>query len=175
MANNIDPSNVVSGGKDVWNISDRVMASKVWIILYELDKTEKIAQFGKENMDDDIPQESIAQNRVDAMSRIPFLLRQLIGNCQFTLERKNKKLIDNFTWQIDRVESVLDGISFFTINDITKESFLDINELHFRKCFNILRKVKDDLNTPLDEAGLIFRKTEEVDLNDLMRNVVEGS
>jgi len=37
-----------------------------------------------------------------------------------------------------------------------------------------LQDVKDKLNTPLNNAGLIFRPTEEVDLDKIMAEIVEG-
>jgi len=38
----------------------------------------------------------------------------------------------------------------------------------------ILSDVKEKLNTPLNNAGLIFRPSEEVDLDKIMGNIIES-
>ena len=60
------------------------------------------------------------------------------------------------------------------INDVTKEDQLRVNEPHFKKCFDILQHIKDELNFPVNRAGLIFRQGEELDLDAIMRTIEEG-
>jgi len=37
-----------------------------------------------------------------------------------------------------------------------------------------LHEVKYSLNKPLNNAGLIFRNTDEMDLDQLMKGIIEG-
>ena len=56
------------------------------------------------------------------------------------------------------VEERIDACGDVVRNDVTKEEDMIIHEEHFRKCFNVLRSVKDDLNNILDKASLLFLK-----------------
>lgn len=167
--------NVIAPSSDVWNISDGYMKIKVLRLLIQLDLDETIASFGRKDLEEIVPPQMINLNRIEALKRILFTLRQLIGNCKFTIERKNKKDVDELFNRIMQVETVMSGISHYTSNGVTGEEFLEINEAHFQKCFKILRDVKDELNVPIDKAGLIFRRSDEINLDDLMKDVMEGN
>ena len=170
-----DGSNVIGQKSNVWNISDGFMKIKVLRLLIELDLHESIALFGRKDMEEQVPGEMIAEKRVEALYRMLFTLQQLIGNCKFTIEKKDKWVVNNLVERMEFVEKVIDGVSQNIINDVTKEEFLSINEPHFRMCFNALKDIKDELNVPINKAGLIFRKDESVDLDTLMRDIMEGN
>jgi len=131
--------------------------------------------FGKKDMEEQIEYDSIPYRRVEGFERMIFCLRQLIGNCKFSIEKgEDEKEVAKLSERIDQVEKVADGIGSEFINDITKENELRINEQHFRTCFDILRSVKDDLNFLLNKNGLIFRQSDEMDLDKIMNDIVEG-
>lgn len=166
---------VVSLGTQAWNIADGFTKIKILRLLIELDLHETISMFGKKDMDEQIPFESIPYRRVEAFQRMIFCLRQLIGNCKFAVEKgADEKSISGMTERIDQVEEVGDGIADEFINDVTKEDELRINEKHFRACFDILRSIKDELNFPINRAGLIFRQSDEMDLDKIMNDIIEG-
>ena len=144
--------------------------------MIELDLHETIAMFGKKDMEDQITSnEDIPYRRVEAFERMLFTLRQLIGNCRFSIEKgADEKTIAGMIERIDQVEAVSDGIASKFINDITKEDELKINEEHFRRCFDVLRAIKDELNFPINRAGLIFRQSDEMDLDKIMNDIIEG-
>ena len=83
-------------------------------------------------------------------------------------------MINQFVERINNVEKVLNGIYFKNYNDLTKETITVIDEKHFRKCFDVFRSIKDDLNFPINDAGLIFRSNDSIDLNSFMSDVIEG-
>ena len=166
---------VISPSSEVWNISDGFMKIKVLRLMIQLDLDETIATFGRKDMEEFIDVRTITQRRIEALHRMVFGLRQLIGNCKFTIENKDQKTFDKLMKRIWQVQRVIGGISFIIKNDVTKEDVEVIDEYHFRKCLNILRDIKDEINVPINKAGLIFRKTDEVNLDDLMRNVIEGN
>ena len=169
-----DGSKVVSQESEMWNIADGFTKIKILRLLIELDIHETIALFGRKDMEEFVPEESIPHKRVEAIHRMMFCLRQLIGNCKFSIDKKDKYAINNLIGRIDNVESVINGISYEITNDVTKEKLLRINESHFRKCFDILKDVKDELNIPINRAGLIFRMSEGVDLDAIMNSIIEG-
>ena len=105
-----------------------------------------------------------------------FDLKQLIGNCEFAIERGyDERLIKKFVERIEQVEEFTDGISSSYINEVTKEETLRINESHFKICFNILQRIKNELNFPLNRASLIFKASDELDLDAVMRGIEDGS
>lgn len=170
-----DGEGIVSLGTQAWNIADGFTKIKILRLLIEIDLYETIAMFGKKDMDEPIDFSEIPYRRVNALERVLFAMKQLIGNCHFAIDKgQDEKLIVMFKERIQNVEEVFDGISTEIINDVTKETELRINEIHFKKCFNILREIKDELNFPINRAGLIFRQGDELDLDAIMKSLEEG-
>lgn len=167
---------VISLGQQAWNIADGFTKIKILRILIELDLYEAVAKFGYREMDDpNFSPQLIPYKRVEGFERMLFSLKQLIGNCQFSIDdKKDKELIRTFLTRIENVEKVTDGIYSEFVNDVTKENDLVINEGHFEKCFKVLRNIKDELNFPINRAGLIFRNSEEIDLDKVLSEIVEG-
>jgi len=172
---NASGEQVVSLGTQAWNIADGFTKIKILRLLIELDLHETIAMFGKKDMEEQIDNSYIPYRRVEAFERMIFALKQLIGNCRFSIEKgADEKTIAGMIERIDQVEAVSDGVASQFINDITKEDDLRINEDHFKRCFNILRSIKDELNFPINRAGLIFRQSDEMDLDKIMNDIIEG-
>lgn len=166
---------VITLGQEAWNIADGYTKIKILKLLIELDLYENIATYGKQSFDDDIPYQTIPERRVEGMHRVIFVLRQLIGNCRFSIDKgEDEKLVTNFLKRLDNVENVIDGIANVYTNEVTKEDEVVINEEHFKRCFNICRNIKDELNFPVNRAGLIFRQSEEMDLDKIMNEIIEG-
>jgi hypothetical protein len=162
-------------GTQAWNIADGFTKIKILRLLIQLDIDEEIAMFGRKDDQQDVPFEEIPYRRVEAFEKFIFHLRQLIGNCKFSIERGiDEKIISQFEDRIDQVEEVGDAIASQFFNDVTKENTLTINEAHFKKCFKILQNIKDDLNFPVNRAGLIFRQGETLDLDQIMRGIEQG-
>lgn len=169
--------NVVSLGTDAWNFADGFTKIKILKILIELDLLEIYSKYGYQSIDDfkDVDTQSLPRIRVESLDRYIFALKQLIGNCQFSInDKKDKETIKEFLERLDSVEKVLDGVASIQSNELTKEDIIVINEKHFNYCFNIIKNIKDDLNIVLNKAGLIFRQSDEIDLDKLMHNIVEG-
>ena len=162
-------------GTQAWNIADGFTKIKILRLIIQLDLDEEIAMFGRKDDQDQTSYEEIPYKRVEAFERFIFHLRQLIGNCKFAIEKGiDEKIIQQFEDRIDQVDEVGDGIANQFFNDVTKENTLTINEDHFKKCFRILQHIKDELNFPVNRAGLIFRQGETLDLDAIIRNIEEG-
>jgi len=172
---NASGESVVSLGTQAWNIADGFTKIKILRLLIQIDIDETIAMFGKKDMEEQVPREDIPYRRVEGFERMLFNMRQLIGNCRFSIEKgSDEEAVEGMMERIDSVETVADGIATELVNDVTKENELRINEDHFRKCFNILRNIKDALNFPINRAGLIFRQSDEMDLDKMMNDIAMG-
>jgi hypothetical protein len=170
-----DGEGVVSLGTQAWNIADGFTKIKILRLLIEIDLYETLAMYGKRDMEEQIDYSLIPQRRYEAIDRVVFILRQLIGNCMFSIEHgSDEKVVNGLLVRVQNVENVLDGCADWSRNDVTKEDLLVINEQHFRKCLNILRSIKDELNFPLNRASLIFKQSDEMDLDKIMQDIVEG-
>jgi len=165
----------ISIGTQAWNIADGYTKIKILRILIQLDIDEEIALFGRKDDMEIIDPQNTPYKRVEAFEKMIFHLRQLIGNCDFAIKDPvDKKVILDLRERVENVEKVSDGISDLFINDVTKENELKINEQHFRRCFDVLMDIKNTLNFPINKAGLIFKQSEEMDLDDVMRDIEGG-
>jgi hypothetical protein len=172
---NASGEGVVSLGTQAWNIADGYTKIKILRLLIQLDVDEEIAMFGRKDDGDQVPDEMINQRRVESFEKMIFHLRQLIGNCRFSIEKgDDEKTVSAFMERLNNVENVANGIADWKINDVTKENSLVINYEHFRSCFDILRSIKDELNFPINRAGLIFRQSDEIDLDKIMADIEQG-
>jgi len=166
---------VVGVGTQAWNIADGFTKIKILRLIIQLDIDEEIALFGKKDDQEKVDFEEIPYNRVSGFEKFIFHLRQLIGNCKFAIEKGlDEKIICQMEQRIDNVDKVGDGIASNFFNDITKENKLIINEKHFNNCFKVLQNIKNELNFPVNRAGLIFRQGDTLDLDGIMRSIENG-
>jgi hypothetical protein len=166
---------IVSLGTQAWNIADGFTKIKILRILIELDLYEVIALFGKQDMNEPVEFSEIPYKRVEGFERMLQSLKQLISNCKFAIKKdKDKEKITDFEKRLKIVEEVKKGIAREITNDLTKEIELQIHEEHFKKCFEVLQRIKEELNIPVNDAGLIFKAGETLDLDDFMKSLEEG-
>lgn len=163
-------------GSDAWNVADGYTKLKILRQLIMLDRWDTIAQFGTEEIDEDAPYDDnqIKKRRVEALQRFHSTIKQLLGNVIFALRKEDK---DPVKALVKRVETAGEFVpkSFSTKEDmISHNEQFEIEEPLFKQILGILQDVKDKLNTPLNNAGLIFRPTEEVDLDKIMAEIVDG-
>lgn len=162
-------------GSQAWNSADGYSKIKILRLLIQLDLDEEIAMFGRKDDTELITDEEIPKKRIEGFRRFIFHLRQLIGNCKFSIDKGiDTKIVSQFEDRIDQVDSFSDGIASYFDNNITKESELIINERHFMNCFFILQQIKNELNFPLNRASLIFQQGQTLDLDEIMRSIEEG-
>ena len=163
-------------GTDPYNVADGFTKLKILKLLYQLDLWDTIAQFGTENLDEDVVMDlnQINKRRVEGLERFISILRQLIGNVYFALRKEDIKQIDSFKDRIKNAQESLPSLYKVSGGDKFNDEEFKINEPLFQKILLILQEVKDKINIPLNKAGLIFRQSEEMDLDKLMEDIVHG-
>ena len=166
----------VNLGTDAWNVADGYTKLKILRQLIMFDRWDTIAQFGTEEIDEDqgYNTNQLSKRRVEGLQRLHSTIRQLLGNVAFAMKKADKPLVATM---LDRVETCSGFIpkAFDIKNDqISHEDIFEINEEMFKKILDVLQDVKDGLNTPLNNAGLIFRTSEEVDLDKIMQGIVDA-
>lgn len=162
-------------GSQAWNVADGYTKIKILRHLILLDRYENIAIYGSEDIEEFILEEQlIAQRRTEALSRFLTTLKQLLGNVKFALKKEDRPEITIFLKKISEVEEVIDGVKTVETNMITHETVITIEEKHFKKCLSILQRIKDEINFPINNANLIFRGSDEIDLDKIMTEITEG-
>lgn len=163
-------------GSDAWNVADGYTKLKILRQLIMLDRWDTIAQFGTEEIDEDMPynDNQIKKRRVEALQRFHSTIKQLLGNVLFALRKEDQPTVRSYLSRIKTVDEFLSKTFEIKQDIVSHEDQFEINEDLFNKIMEILQDIKDNLNTPLNNAGLIFRPTEEVDLDKIMNEIVEG-
>lgn len=165
----------LSLGSQAWNVADGYTKIKILRHLVLLDRYENIALYGTDDMEE-LPYDhsTLSRRREEAIKRFLSTLRQLLGNVKFALKKDDRPKVTVYLDRIENVESVINGVSFIEENMITKEIDLCINEHHFGVCMKVLQTIKDEINFPINDAGLIFKGSDEIDLDKIMNDIVEG-
>jgi len=160
---------------EAWNVAEGFTKIKVLRHLITMDRWEVIAEFGTEEIDEAniLTEKQIAKRRVEALQRLYSTLKQLIGNVLFALRKGDQAVVKTYLERLKNIEDVLSEVYSVEEDDFDGEVF-EINEKLFKLVREILHSIKDELNTPLNNAGLIFRTSEEVDLDKIMNDLVEG-
>lgn len=166
----------VNMGTDAWNVADGYTKLKILRQLIMLDRWDTIAQFGTEEIDEDMPYtpNQIKNRRVEALQRFHSTIKQLLGNVIFAIKKSDTAIVEKLLGRIKNAEEYLAQTHKETTDPVDHSIIFEINEKLFKKILDIMQEVKDQLNTPLNNAGLIFRASEEVDLDKIMNDIVEG-
>lgn len=170
-----ETSDALSMGSRAWNVADGYTKIKILKLLIDLDRFETISLYGVIDIDDySIPPFEIPRRREDALHRTMTTLKLLIGNVEFAMKKKDRPTLEYYKRRIAQVEDFIGGVSRQEENMITHEKLLVINEEHFKNCFRALQVIKNDINFPINSAGLIFRESDEIDLDKIEEEIIKG-
>lgn len=160
---------------EVWNVADAFIKLKIFKPMYDCDKFETIAQYGVEDINQQatFPQE-IPTKRIEALYRFKDAIRLVIENSNFIIKKADRKAFDGMRNHLNFVEEMLDAISSMEENQVTHEKLMVINEEHFGKCLKALQKLKEEIHTPLNNSGIIFKQSEEMSFEELQDDIVES-
>ena len=172
---NAKDEGVTHSDTDTWSSAKGFAFFKILEILRRLDYYETMAQFGSVELDSiSMSQTELSKSRKEGLYRLSASLRQLINNTRFAYKKEDHALANSLLERLDVVDGVMDGITTVSENLLTHEFTILINEAHFTLCFKVLVDVKTQVNYPLNKAGLIFRESEDIDLDKIQREIIEG-
>ena len=165
-------------GTDPYNVADGYTKLKILKLLYSLDVWDTVAQFGTENLDEEVLMQmnvnQIKKRRVEGLERFLSTTRQLIGNVVFALKKEDLYIIESYKIRIANIQEMMPQLYKVSTGDQFNDEEFEINEVLFKAILLILQEIKDEINTPLNKAGLIFRQSEEMDLDKMMEEIVGG-
>lgn len=171
-----EPSGDVHKGTEAWNIAQHFTGFSIALPLKELNDLEDIARFGSVVMDDEMQftADMIDKRRADAVKRYWQKLKQIVSDTLFKVKPKDReKAKDIYDWILE-LPKYFDGLLTIKTNDISNEDSIEVNESFLIDILDKLVKKKQEFLFILDRTGLIFRETDEVDLDKLMKDYTEG-
>jgi len=173
---NSNESDGLNLGTDAWNVADGFAKLKVLRPLIFLNKYLKIAEFGYEDMDElnYYTDNQLKRRRVDGLKNALHSFKDLMEDTYFAIKGGDKKVIDKLFSRVMLCEEFVEKCYSIDEDGVDHSELFYINEHLFKKVLWILHEVKKELNPPLNNASLIFRPSEEVDLDKIMTEIVEG-
>lgn len=166
---------VIETGTEAWNIAEGYVKTKILIPLIECDKYERIAQHGMADIDDPVflSEDQITERRINAMIRYKDTIKMIIGNVKFAMKKADHDTLETLRNRTLLVEEMLDGISY-EVQDIQHQRHRKINERFFSTMLQELQDIKEKLNTPLNNAGLIFRQSDDFTFDELAEDIIKS-
>lgn len=161
---------------DVWRISSSYVNNKILFPLVKLDKYFLVAQFGYDDLDNsrNFNDSELAQNRYSALLWCSRVLESLIRNSLFSVGKKAKKQFESYLDALELLEKYYPNLLQKRTNNLTKNVEHRINEVLFKKCFEILQEIRTNIPYTLNSAGLIFKKREDLNLDDIAKQIAYG-
>jgi len=158
----------------IWNVASGYTLYKILTPLIEMDKLVKISIYGTETIEASqvTPPEVKIGARIEAIKRLVDSILMVIENSKFALKKDNKINLEQLELRTRAVSQVTDAICTKTYDARNNYEELTINEIHFKTCLDELRKIKQELSTPL--ITLIFPSSEEIDLAHIKEQLVMG-
>jgi hypothetical protein len=168
-------SSDIDAGSNVWTIADAFSKLKIFKPLFEADVYEMIAQYGTEDITDIVPPEMIPTRRIEGLFRLKDCLKMVIENANFIIHKKDRKDFENIRRHLFWIESIMDNVYTKEQNHINHSiEVITINEEFFNKILRALQKIKEQINTPLNNASIIFRQSEDMSFEDLLNDIASG-
>lgn len=166
----------INSGSEVWNNANRFTNEKVMDHLSFFTYLDKIAQFGTINIDEanQMTDNQINKRRVEGLLRLHSEIKMLIEDVHFALKKADHQKVEEMLKRVNTCEEFLNKSYSLKEDAIDHEELFEIDEDKFKKILTIFQDVKSKLNTPLNNAGLIFRPSEEFDLDKIMSEIIEG-
>ena len=163
-------------GVDAWNVADGYAKLKILRPLIFLNKYNKIAKFGVEDLGEDLEytNDQLKKRRVTALEMFVATLKELIEDTSFAIKKGDQEKVEKMYERVLMVEEFLPQIYSVNEDNVDHSEIFNINEKLFKSIHWILMEIKRDINVPLNNAGLIFRASEEVDLDKIMNEIIEG-
>lgn len=163
-------------GSEAWNIADGYTKEKILKPLVQCDSYITIAKYGAEDLGVslELPEDFKTDCRLQALDRLIDCLRKLITNSNALLKKTGQEEISKINEEIDKLEEKWDALFEVKTDASTNTEIKKINEEFFGTVLKTLRKVLKEITEPLNQSGLIFPTSEEIDLDRVKQELTFG-
>jgi len=166
----------VHTGTEAWNIAQYYTGYSIALPLKELNELEDVARFGSVKMDAEIEMtdDLVDKNRADAVKRYWQKLKQIVIDTMFKVKPSDKKDAKEIYDWIILAPKYFDALLKLETDDVSHTNQIKVNEVFLTKLLDEFVKKKMDYLFILDRTGLIFKESDEVDLDKLASEFVNG-
>ena len=166
----------VHTGTEAWNIAQYFTGFSVALPLKDLNDLEDIARFGTVAMDEDLimTDDVIDRRRAEAVRRYWQKLKQIITDTLFKIKAKDRDEADRIKDWLDKLPQYFDGLLSIKKNNVTNDDAIQVNEEFLTILLDKLVTRKQEYLVILNHAGLIFRQSQDIDLNDIQKNIFDS-
>ena len=166
----------VHTGTEAWNIAQYFTGYSIALPLKYLNELEDIARFGTVKIDDDLvmSDDQVDKRRAEAVKRYWQTLKQIISDTMFKVKFSDKEEAKKTYDWIITAPKYFDGLLELETDDVSHDNKIKVNEEFLIKLLDELVKNKMSYLFILDRTGLIFKESDEVDLDKLSNEFVHG-
>lgn len=166
----------VHTGTEAWNIAQYFTGYSIALPLRDLNDLEDVARFGSVKMDEDIimSDDVIDKRRADAVKRYWQKLRQIVADTKFKVKAKDRDKTEKIHDWLKALPRYFDALLIVKSDAIDHDDKIAVNEKFLTFLMDQLVEKKEQYLFILDRTGLIFRESDEVDLDKLTNEFVHG-
>lgn len=166
----------VHTGTEAWNIAQYFTGYSVALPLKDLNDLEDVARFGSVRIDDEMmmSDDQYHKRRAEAVKRYWQKLKQIVTDTMFKVKVANRKDAEEIDKWLETFPKYFDGMLTLKTDALSHDESIEMNEKFLNELINDLVEKKKKYLYILDNAGLIFREVDEVDLDKITSEFVHG-
>lgn len=166
----------VHTGTEAWNIAQYFTGYSIALPLKDLNDLEDVARFGSVKLDDEIvmSDDHVDKRRAEAVKRYWQKLRQIVADTKFKVKPSDRMQTQQIHDWLKEIPKYFDALLIIKGDNISHNDTIAVNEKFLMLLMNKLVEKKEEYLYILDRSGLIFRESDEVDLDKLTNEFVHG-
>lgn len=166
----------VDAESEAWNVAKYFTGKHIALPLGELNDLEDIARFGTLRQDEDLDmsEDQVDRRRAEAVKRYWQKLKQIIEDTRFKVKKEDRNIADDIHEAIISYRQYFDKLILQNIDDVNHDDQIRVNEQLLTLVLDALVDKKSQYQYVLDRAGLIFKKSADVDLDKIKEQFVHG-
>ncbi len=163
-----------------WNVAKDYSNLKIMGPLFLVDQYYDIAVFGSSDLVSELdvylnhfPVDFLRKKGFD---RLLHNLIKLIGNAKFAMKGNTYlKELEGYEEQLEKIEKIKHVLFKEITSQKTKQKTFKIDEEKYNRVLKIIRKIKNDINIPLNKSHLIFTDKEEFDPQSYKKLIMDSA
>lgn len=159
-----------------WNIAQYYTGFAIALPLRELNELEMIARFGTVNIDENImvTDDIIDKRRADAVKRYWVKIKQIVSDTIFKVRKGDIEKAKKTYEEILKFPKYFDGLLKIKSDALDHEDKIEVNEKFLITFIDKLVEIKKDYLVLLNRSGLIFKESDEFDVNQFLEEFAHG-
>jgi len=165
-------------GTEAWNIAQYFAGYSIALPLRDLNELEDVARFGSVKLDEEMQfaDDEYDKRRAEAVKRYWQKLRQIANDTRFKViasDRPEAEIILKFLNELHK-KKYFGNLLKLKRDIVNHNDEIEVNEEFLTILLDKLIEIKQRLLKILNNAGLIFRQSSEVDLDKMTNEFVQG-